>query len=122
MKYTAVIRTLGTAGDKYQILLDSLNKQTIQPSKILVYIAEGYAIPKETIGKEQYIYVKKGMVAQRALPYYEVNTEFILFLDDDLFLPDNFVEKMFFSLKKIMQMLFPLMYIRMQNVLLGRNV
>lgn len=59
MKYTAVIRTLGTAGDKYQILLDSLNKQTIQPSKILVYIAEGYAIPKETIGKEQYIYVKK---------------------------------------------------------------
>lgn len=100
MKYTAVIRTLGTAGDKYQILLDSLNKQTIQPSKILVYIAEGYAIPKETIGKEQYIYVKKGMVAQRALPYYEVNTEFILFLDDDLFLPDNFVEKMFFFFEK----------------------
>ena len=100
MEYTAVIRTLGTAGEKYQILLDSLNQQTIQPSKILVYIAEGYAIPKETIGKEQYIYVKKGMVAQRALPYYEVDTEFILFLDDDLFLPDNFVEKMFFSLKK----------------------
>lgn len=100
MEYTAVIRTLGTAGEKYQTLLDSLNRQTIQPSKILVYIAEGYAIPKETIGKEQYIYVKKGMVAQRALPYKEVDTEFILFLDDDLFLPDNFVEKMFVFLKK----------------------
>lgn len=92
--YTAVIRTLGTAGDKYQTLLDSLNKQTIQPSKILVYIAEGYSIPKETIGKEQYIYVKKGMVAQRALPYDEVDTEYILFLDDDLSFPENTVERM----------------------------
>lgn len=100
MEYTAVIRTLGTAGKKYQILLNSLNRQTIQPSKILVYIAEGYVIPKETIGKEQYIYVKKGMVAQRALPYHEVDTEYILFLDDDLFLPDDFVEKMFFLLEE----------------------
>lgn len=94
MNYTAVIRTLGTAGEKYQTLLDSLNKQTIQPSKILVYIAEGYPIPKETIGKEQYIYVKKGMVAQRALPYDEVDTEYILFLDDDLSFPENTVERM----------------------------
>lgn len=51
MNYTAVIRTLGKAGEKYQTLLESLDRQTIQPSKILVYIAEGYAIPKETIGK-----------------------------------------------------------------------
>lgn len=56
MEYVAVIRTLGTAGEKYQTLLNSLDQQTIQPSKILVYIAEGYRIPKETIGKEQYIY------------------------------------------------------------------
>lgn len=94
MNYTVVIRTLGTAGKKYQALLDSLNQQTIQPSKILVYIAEGYAIPKETIGKEQYIYVKKGMVAQRALYYHEVDTEFILFLDDDVYLPDTAVEQL----------------------------
>ena len=51
MKYTAVIRTLGKAGKKYQTLLDSLDKQTIPPVQILVYIAEGYTIPKETIGK-----------------------------------------------------------------------
>lgn len=94
MDYTAVIRTLGTAGEKYQILLDSLNRQTIQPSKILVYIADGYALPKESIGREQYIYVKKGMVAQRALPYDEVDTEFILFLDDDVFLPKTAVEQL----------------------------
>lgn len=92
--YTAVIRTLGSAGKKYQALLDSLNRQTVQPSKILVYIADGYAIPKETIGKEQYIFVKKGMVAQRALPYHEVDTEFILFLDDDVYLPNTAVEQL----------------------------
>lgn len=57
--YTAVIRTLGRAGQKYLDLLNSLQKQTIQPQNILIYIAEGYAIPKETIGVEKYIYVKK---------------------------------------------------------------
>ena len=97
--YTAVIRTLGQAGEKYQRLLDSLCSQTIRPRKILVYIAEGYPIPKETCDKEEYVRVKKGMIAQRALPYNEVETEYILFLDDDLFLPDNFVETLFEELK-----------------------
>lgn len=95
MKYTAVIRTLGTAGMKYQQLLDSLFKQTILPVQILVYIAEGCPLPKETIGKERYIYVKKGMVAQRALRYDEVDTEYILFLDDDVYLPENAVEQLY---------------------------
>ena len=97
--YTAVIRTLGTAGDKYQRLLDSLKKQTVTPHAILVYIAEGYPLPKETIGTERYIYVKKGMVAQRALPYDEVETEWMLFLDDDVYLPPYAVEKLYESLQ-----------------------
>lgn len=99
INYTAVIRTLGKAGEKYQLLLDSLCNQTIRPNRILVYIAEGYPLPKETCGKEEYIYVKKGMVAQRALPYDEVDTEYILSLDDDLYLPLDFVEKMFEALR-----------------------
>jgi hypothetical protein len=84
MQYTAVIRTLGTAGEKYQKLLNSLIAQTIKPKDIIVYIADGYPIPKETVGVERYVYVKKGMVAQRALPYKEVETEYMLCLDDDL--------------------------------------
>lgn len=96
--YTAVIRTLGKAGEKYQRLLDSLCSQTLKPKKILVYIAEGYPLPKETCGKEEYIRVKKGMVAQRALPYEEVETEYILFLDDDLYLPIDFINELFKSL------------------------
>ena len=94
-EYTAVIRTLGTAGEKYQQLLNSLQAQTIAPRAIIVYIAEGYPLPKETIGIERYVYVKKGMVAQRALPYDEVQTEWMLFLDDDLYLPPNFVEMLY---------------------------
>ena len=98
--YTAVIRTLGKAGTKYQTLLNSLKKQTILPERILVYIAEGYPIPNETIGIEEYIYVRKGMVAQRALPYNEVKSKYILFLDDDLFLPPSFVELLYKHLVK----------------------
>ena len=94
-EYTAIIRTLGTAGAKYQQLLDSLQAQSVVPKAIIVYIAEGYPLPKETIGTERYVYVKKGMVAQRALPYDEVQTEWMLFLDDDLYLPPNFVEKLY---------------------------
>lgn len=100
MNYTAVIRTLGKAGEKYQCLLDSLCAQTFKPSKILVYIADGYPIPKETCGKEEYIYVKKGMVAQRALPYDEVDTEYILFLDDDIYLPRDGVKRLLNVLEK----------------------
>lgn len=99
MNYSAVIRTLGVAGEKYQILLDSLVAQTIPPKQIIVYIAEGYPIPKETVGIERYVYVKKGMVAQRALRYDEVDTEFMLCLDDDLFLPADFVQTMYDELR-----------------------
>lgn len=93
-KYCVAIRTLGLAGNKFQQELDSIKQQTIPPQKILVYIAEGYKIPKETIGIEEYIYVPKGMIAQRALPYNEVDTEFILLLDDDVLLEPDFVEKL----------------------------
>lgn len=100
MEYTAVIRTLGTAEAKYQRLLDSLCAQSLRPQRIMVYIAEGNAIPKETCGREEYVYVKKGMVAQRALPFNEVSTEYMLFLDDDMYLPPAAVEQMFGLLRR----------------------
>lgn len=93
-KYSVAIRTLGKAGEKYQIELNSLNAQTIKPEKIIVYLAEGYEKPKETIGWEQVVYVPKGMVAQRALPYHEIGSPYILMLDDDVYLPCDAVEKM----------------------------
>lgn len=94
-EYCAAIRTLGTAGEKYQTLLDSLVSQTHPPKRIIVYLAEGYEKPKESVGVEQIVYVKKGMVAQRALPYVDVDTEWMLLLDDDVSIESWGVEKMF---------------------------
>lgn len=93
--YTVAIRTLGQAKEKYQTLLNSLRDQTWPPYKIVIYIAEGYDLPKESIGQEQYVYVKKGMVAQRALQYDEIDTDYVLFLDDDVYLPSDSVELLF---------------------------
>ncbi len=96
--YSVAIRTLGLAGHKYQVLLDSLKEQTIKPEKIVVYIAKGYQLPMESIGTEYYVYVDKGMVSQRALSYDEIDSEYILFLDDDVYLPKDGVAKLFQAL------------------------
>ena len=40
------------------------------------------------------------MVAQRALDYREVETEYILFLDDDVYLPPDGVEYLFNAMKQ----------------------
>ena len=99
-KYSVAIRTLGKAGDYYQRTLDSIASQTVKPEAVVVYIAEGYELPKETAGIERYVYVPKGMVAQRALPYDEIDSEWILFLDDDVYLPPDAVETLFRELEE----------------------
>lgn len=99
-EYTAVIRTLGKAGEKYKALLDSLCAQTIPPQAILVYIAKGYPVPKETCGKELYIRCEKGMVHQRSLPFTEVETEWMLFCDDDIHLEKDSVERLWKGLNE----------------------
>lgn len=99
-EYCAVIRTLGRAGRMYQRLLDSLASQTIPPKRIIVYLAEGFEAPAETIGTEQIVRVPKGMVAQRALAYDEVDTEWMLMLDDDIDIAPDGVERMFSEIFK----------------------
>lgn len=98
MRYSVVIRTLGKAGVVYQQTLDSIFSQTILPESVIVYIAEGYQIPFPIRNREEYVDVPKGMVAQRALSYEEVRSEFCLFLDDDVYLPPDAVEKMYCEL------------------------
>ena len=90
--YCAAIRTLGRAGHKYLRLLQSLQAQTQPPLKILVYLADDCPPPPETLGCETLVRVPRGMVAQRALPYDEVTTPYLLLLDDDLYLPPRTVE------------------------------
>ena len=91
-KYCVAIRTLGKSGAKYQRLLDSLQQQTIKPNKILVYLPDGYEAPKETIGIERIIRCEKGMVAQRSLLFEEINTQYVMFCDDDMYLAPHLAE------------------------------
>ena len=77
--YSVAIRTLGTS-HVLQQELESLHLQSILPDKILIYIAEGFDRPSFTVGIEEYRWVSKGMVCQRALHYDEINSDYILFL------------------------------------------
>ena len=92
--YSIVIRTLGTSGEIFREELTSICAQTVQPDQVLVYIAEGYERPDYTIGKERYIWVRKGMMAQRILPYDEISSDCILMLDDDVYLSPDSAERL----------------------------
>ncbi|MBR1667176.1 MAG: glycosyltransferase [Bacteroidaceae bacterium] len=94
LTYSIAIRTLGKNPDVLKQELESIMRQTVQPQKVIVYIAEGYDRPDFCVGTEQYVWVKKGMVAQRVLEYHEIDSDVILMLDDDVELADNSAEKL----------------------------
>ena len=50
--YSIAIRTLGTAGEKFRRELESIRIQTVQPEKVVVYIAEGHSRPEFTVGAD----------------------------------------------------------------------
>lgn len=94
MQYSIAIRTLATNLEVLKCELESIALQTKQPEKVVVYIAEGYERPQFQIGREEYVWVKKGMVAQRALEYHEIDSDVILMLDDDVELANDSAERM----------------------------
>lgn len=94
LTYSIAIRTLGKSGEYFRQELKSIALQTVPPERVIVYIACGYARPDYTIGTEEYVWVKKGMVAQRILPYEDINSDLILMLDDDVVLAPDSVERM----------------------------
>jgi GT2 family glycosyltransferase len=100
LTYSIVIRTLGTAGDKFREELVSITKQTVQPDEVRVYIAEGYDRPNFTIGRETYYWTKKGMMAQRLLPYDDIESDCIMMLDDDVCLARDSAERMLSAMEQ----------------------
>jgi GT2 family glycosyltransferase len=98
--YSIAIRTLGTAGEFFRQELESIMLQTVRPERVVVYIAKGYERLADTVGVEEYVWVGKGMVAQRALRYDEISSEFILLLDDDMLLAPDSVERMLRAMKE----------------------
>lgn len=99
--YCVVIRTLGRAGSKFQQEIDSILSQNHKPKRILAYIPVGYTIPDiSDNGVVEFVRSPKGMVAQRSLEFKEVDTDYILFMDDDVSLAKDSVEKLFDGLKE----------------------
>lgn len=86
MTYSVAIRTLGLSPDTLRQVLEGVFAQTVRPEKVIVYIAHGYSVPPWRVSDEQYIFVDKGMMHQRALRYKEIDSDYILMLDDDLLL------------------------------------
>ena len=97
--YSIAIRTLGTSGDKFRMELESIAVQTIVPERVVIYIAEGYSRPDYTVGKEEYVWVKKGIMAQRILQYEEICSDYILMLDDDVLLKPDSAERLLQSIE-----------------------
>ena len=93
MKYNVAIRTIGKAGDKYVKEIRSLMSQSVPPHRIVVYIAEGFDLP-ERVGMEEYVVVPKGLVHQRSVFPDDEGVEYLLIMDDDVFVPQDGVEKM----------------------------
>ncbi len=100
LTYSIAIRTLGLGGDNFRRELESISRQTVQPERVIVYIAEGYDRPPFTVGREEYVWVKKGMVAQRVLPYTEIQSQCILMLDDDVELQPYSAERLLRELEE----------------------
>ncbi len=94
LSYSIAIRTLGTSGNALREELMSVGRQTVPPEQVLIYLAEGYARPEFQIGDERYVRVRKGMMAQRILPYDEIESDCILMLDDDVRLAPDSAERL----------------------------
>lgn len=97
--YSVVIRTMGTAGEKYQTLLDSIDKLAPKPKEIIVVLPEGYQLPPEKLGYERFIFSSRGMIAQKLTGLCTANSEYILFCDDDLQFDSDFVKKLYRPLR-----------------------
>lgn len=93
-EYSIAIRTLGRAGEKYRQLLDSIKTSKKQPKTVVVVLPEGFDLPAERLGYEQFVYSPKGMVPQRIEALKYINTEYTLFLDDDIAFDEQFVERL----------------------------
>lgn len=93
--YSVIIRTTGQAGEKYQKLLNSIEKLIPQPKEIIVVLPIGNEKPKDVLGYETFYFTKKGMVSQRLYGINKCKTKYALICDDDVSFESNFVSKLY---------------------------
>ena len=93
-EYSIAIRTIGKAGEKYRKLLKSIDACQNRPQKVVVVLPEGYAPPEDRLGYEEFVYCPKSMIGQRLEALKHIDSEYTLFLDDDIAFPPDFVDKL----------------------------
>lgn len=93
MGYSVAIRTLGKAGEKYDKLLKSIERSVRKPDRVIVVLPTGYPIPSSKLGYEQYVFCEKSMIRQRIEALNYIDSEYTLFLDDDIEFDPDFVDK-----------------------------
>lgn len=92
--YSIAIRTIGKAGEKYRKLLKSIDESLHRPKKVVVVLPEGYEPPEDQLGYEEFVYCPKSMIGQRLEALKYIDTEYTLFLDDDISFSPEFVDKL----------------------------
>lgn len=100
MSYSVVIRSLISDPEILKKELEEIFSQTVKPDKVIIYIPRDYKRPEFQVAYEEYQFVKKGMMAQRLLPYNDIESKYILMLDDDITLPPNSVEKLITAMEE----------------------
>lgn len=98
-EYSVAIRTVGKAGDKFVRELESLFAQTVKPKHVYVHLAHGFERPEVQVGYEEYVDTPKGLVHQRAAAN-QVEEEYVLIIDDDVYFPPTAVETMYQALQE----------------------
>ena len=91
--YSVAIRTLGTAGEKYTKLLKSIEKQNVKPERIVVVLPHGFTPPEPVLGSEQFVFSDKGMVPQRLEALKYIDSDYVLFCDDDVEFIPEYIER-----------------------------
>lgn len=99
MEYSICIRTLGTAGVKFENLINSINNLNIKPKEVIIVIPKGYSLPKVELDNIRVVYSDKGMFLQRVIGIEEATKEYVLLLDDDVEFESNILEKLYEPIK-----------------------
>ena len=99
-EYSIAIRTIGKAGEKYKKLLESIDQSENRPQKVVVVLPEGYEPPEDRLGYEEFVYCPKSMIGQRLEALKYIDSEYTLFLDDDISFPPGFVDKLLLPLEE----------------------
>lgn len=97
-KYTIAIRTLGSAGAKFEALMRSIAALDSPPEEVLVILPDGYDAPSNLLENARVIRSEKGMVAQRVKAIKEIQTPYLMLLDDDLEFEPDFADRLYLQL------------------------